>query len=130
MDYKLLNGLTLAYIGDSVYEIYIRKYVVSLGKTKVNKLHKETVKFTSGKNQAKILHYLINNNLLTDEELLYYKRGRNSHVNTTRKNIELKDYLDATGFEAMFGYLSLSNQVERIEELIDIIIKVRGEICD
>ena len=120
------NGLTLAYIGDAVYELYIREYVVNQGYTKVNKLHKEVIKYTSGNAQARFMHYFLENNILTDEEITYFKRGRNSHVNSSRKNMELKDYLDATGFEALIGYLYLSNNQERLMELISIAIEKGG----
>lgn len=128
MDANLLNGLTLAYVGDSVFELYIRDYVVKKGFTKVNVLHKHVVKFTSGNAQAKFIHYFLENNMLTDEEISIFKRGRNSHVKTARKNMNLADYLDATGFEALIGYLYLSNNKDRLGELIDIIINIeKGE---
>lgn len=130
MNVNTLNGLTLAYIGDSVYELYIRNHIVSLGYTKVNDLHKHAVLFTSGLNQAKIVRYLIANNYLNDEEFDAFKHGRNSHVNTTRKSISLKDYLDATGFEAMIGYLYLSDKKERLNEIFETIIKIRGVLND
>ena len=128
MDVTQLNGLTLAYIGDSVYEVYIRKYVVSLGYTKVNILHKNVINFTSGNSQAAIMHYFLKHNLLSDEEISIFKRGRNSHIKTTRKNINIQDYLDATGFEALIGYLYLSENTKRIEELINLIINKREEM--
>ncbi len=126
MDLMQSNGLTLAYIGDAVYELYIREYVINQGFTKVNKLHKEVIKYTSGNAQARFMHYFLENNILTDEEITYFKRGRNSHVNSSRKNMELKDYLDATGFEALIGYLYLSNNQERLKELITIAIEKGG----
>lgn len=122
MDANLYNGLSLAYIGDAVFEIYVRKHVLSLGVTKVNNLHKKVVEYTSGEAQAKIIKDFINNNVLTEEEISIYKRGRNSHVNSNRKNIDLANYLDATGFEALIGYLYLKGNVERLEELINLIL--------
>lgn len=122
MDANLYNGLSLAYIGDAVFEIYVRKYVLSLGVTKVNNLHKRVIEFTCGEAQAKIIKDFINNNVLTEEEISIYKRGRNSHVNSNRKNIDLANYLDATGFEALVGYLYLSGKMERLEELIKLIL--------
>ena len=71
------------------------------------------------------MYHLLNENLLSDEEINYYKRGRNSHVNSNRKNIDIKTYLDATGFEALIGYLYLDNQIERLEEIINIVIDLR-----
>lgn len=121
-----LNGLSLAYIGDGIYEVYIRKYILSQGITKVNNMHKHVINYTSGEAQSKIIHYYLENNILSEEELLIFKRGRNSHVHTSRKNLELKDYLDATGFEALIGYLYLNNNIERLEELFNLAIKIRS----
>lgn len=125
MEVTQLNGLALAYIGDAIYEVYIRKYVMSCGITKVNMMHKHVVEFTSGNAQAAIIHYYLENKILTDEELSYFKRGRNSHIKSNRKNIDLKDYLDATGFEALIGYLYLTNKISRLEELINLAIEFR-----
>ena len=120
MDAKMYNGLSLAYVGDAVYEIYIRKHALSLGLTKVNSLHKKVVEFTSGEAQAKIVRGLLSTGILTEEEISIYKRGRNSHINSNRKNIDLADYLDATGFEALIGFLYLNGNVDRLEEIINI----------
>ncbi len=124
MEVKLLNGLSLAYMGDAYYEIIIRKHFINLGFTKVNDLHKNVIKYTSGRSQAKFIHYFLENNILTEEELNIFKRGRNSHVNSSRKNLDLKDYLDATGFEALIGYLYLNDNIERINQLMDIIFNL------
>ena len=125
MQANMYNGLCLAYIGDSIYEIYIRKHILSLGYTKVKDLHKKVTEFTCGEAQALAMYYLLNENLLSDEEISYYKRGRNSHVNSNRKNIDIKTYLDATGFEALIGFLYLDNQIDRLEEIINIVINLR-----
>ena len=128
MQANLLNGLSLAYIGDAVFELKIREYIISLGFTKVNDIHNRVIKFTSGQAQAKFIHYFLENNILTENELVIFKRGRNSHVNTSRKNLDLKDYLDATGFEALIGYLYLNQEFIRLDELINVIINVmKGE---
>lgn len=123
MDAKLYNGLTLAYIGDGAYELYIRNHLLHLGYTKVNDLHKHAIKYTSGEAQASVIRYLKKINLLTDEEMQYYKRGRNSNVLKVRKNIDRIDYLEGTGFEALIGYLYLSNQIERMNQIFDEAIK-------
>ena len=122
MDANLYNGLSLAYIGDAVFELYVRKHALATGVTKVNNLHKKVVEYTRGEAQAKIIKEFISNNVLTEEEISIYKRGRNSHVNSNRKNIDLANYLDATGFEALIGYLYLKGNVERLEELINLIL--------
>ena len=126
MDAKLLNGLSLAYMGDAIYELYIREFILKMGYNKVNELHKHVVKYTSGEAQAFIIHSMLENNVLSEDELSIFKRGRNSHIKTSRKNISLSDYLDATGFEALLGYLYLDNQKERLEELINYSIEKRS----
>ncbi len=128
MQPDLLNGLSLAYIGDAIYELMIREHVISLGVTKVNNLHKKVIKLTSGASQAQIIHYFLANNILTEEELSIFKRGRNSHIKSSRKNINLADYLDATGFEALIGYLYLIKANDRLNQLIDLSIELmKGE---
>lgn len=119
MDARLYNGLTLAYIGDGVYETYIRCHLLSLGITKVNDLHKSAIKYTSGEAQANIIRYFKDKSLLSDEELMYYKRGRNSNIAKTRKNIDRINYLEGTGFESLIGYLYLCGNIKRMNELFD-----------
>ena len=123
----LYNGETLAYVGDAIYELRIREYILSTGYQDVNKLHKYAVKFTSGENQAKIIDYLIKENLITEEEISYFKRGRNSGHSKNRRSISVISYKKATGFEAMIGYLYLENKKERLDEILDIIIKIVEE---
>lgn len=126
MQINELNGLSLAYVGDSIYELIIRKYILSLGYRKVNDLHKRVVKYTSGAKQAEFIHYFLEKNILTEDEINIFKRGRNSHVNTSRKNLNIQDYLDATGFEALIGYLHLTNNNERLETLMNIIFEIQN----
>lgn len=120
MDANLYNGLCLAYIGDAIYEIYVRSYVLSLGLTKVNELHKKVTGYTNAVAQASSIRLFIQNNVLSEEELDIFKRGRNSHVHTIRKHVDIATYLDATGFEALLGYLYLKKNTDRLEELIQI----------
>ena len=124
MDANLLNGLTLAYMGDAYFEILIRQHFINLGYNKVNDLHKLVIKYTSGKSQAEFIHHFLANDILTEEETQIFKRGRNSHVHTSRKNLDIKTYMDATGFEALIGYLYLKNELNRIEKLIEIIFSL------
>ena len=121
IDAKLLNGLSLAYIGDSVYEIYVRKHFISKGYNKVNDLHKLQQTYTTGERQSFYVQYLLNNDILKEDEIEIYKRGRNSHIHSRRANINIKTYLEATGFEALIGYLYLNNNISRLEELIKIV---------
>ena len=123
----LYNGESLAYVGDAIYELKIRQYLLGKGFQDVNKLHKYAVKFTSGESQALIVDYLIKNNLITEEEISYFKRGRNSSHSKNRRSISVISYKKATGFEAMIGYLYLSNQEERLEVLMGMIINIVEE---
>ena len=123
----LYNGESLAYIGDAIYEIKIREYLLQKGYQDVNKLHKYAVKFTSGESQALIVDYLIKNELITEEEISYFKRGRNSSHSKNRRTISVISYKKATGFEAMIGYLYLSKQEDRMNSLMEIIINLVEE---
>lgn len=127
MDHKLLNGLALAYVGDAIYEVYIRDYLVESGQTRPNQLHRLATHYVSAKAQAFLINELENANLLTEEELLIYKRGRNAKSHTTAKNADVLTYRMSTGFEAVMGYLHLTKQTHRMEELIQWCIKKVGE---
>lgn len=116
---ELYNGLSLAYVGDAIYEVYVRELILNDGLTKVNKLHKEAIKFTSGDGQAYAVTKMLDNDFLTEDELVYFKRGRNSHVKKVRKNISRQTYLRGTGFESLVGYLYLSKQTDRLKEVFD-----------
>lgn len=110
------SPLTLAYIGDAVYEVVIRTLVISDGNTQVNKLHKRASYYVKANTQAKLIKLLMEE--LTEEELHYYKRGRNAKSYTSAKNASIGDYRMATGFEALVGYLYLTNQSARMIELV------------
>lgn len=125
MNADLFNGLSLAYIGDAVYELHIRKSIMELGYSKVDTLHKKVVSFTNGNYQALVIRDLLANNLLNEQEISAYKHGRNSHINTKRKNMDLAVYLDATGFEALLGYLYLKEDLERLNFLLDYSLKLK-----
>lgn len=119
------SPLTLAFLGDAVYEVVIRTVVVCEGNTQVNKLHKKSSTLVNAKTQAEIIKALMEE--LTDEELTYYKRGRNAKSYTSAKNASISDYRMATGFEALIGYLYLSNQSDRMLDLIKKGIKLTGD---
>ena len=110
------SPLTLAYIGDAVYEVVIRTLVISDGNTQVNKLHKRASYYVKANTQAELIKLLMAE--LTEEELHYYKRGRNAKSYTSAKNASIGDYRMATGFEALVGYLYLTNQSTRMIELV------------
>lgn len=126
MDVREVNVKTLAYIGDVVYELYIREHVISNSREQVNKLHKKTIKYVSAKAQAKIVEAL--NNELSDEEKDIIRRGRNAEANTVPKNTDVITYKIATGFEALIGYLYLLKNEERLKYIITKSIEiVEGE---
>lgn len=127
-DYKQLNGLALAYVGDAVYEVYIRDYLVSQGQTRPNQLHKMATHYVSAKAQAQLIHGMMEEDILTEEEELYYRRGRNSKSYTSAKNADITTYRISTGFEALMGYLHLTNQEDRLNELVEWCIKKVGEL--
>ena len=119
---ELLNPLVLAYIGDAVYEVYIRVHITKLGFAKTNALHKEATTYVSARAQANILTKIEAN--LSEEELNIVRRGRNAHSHTIPKNATIADYKKATAFEALIGYLFLSKRNERLEEIISIAINI------
>lgn len=121
MNIDCINVITLAYLGDSVYEVYIRKYLINKGIIYVDKLQKEAIKYVSAKSQAKILDYLIDNNYLTNDEIDIVKRGRNYKRDSHPKNTDIITYKKSTGFECLVGYLYLSKNINRLDEIMNII---------
>ena len=117
-----MNPLTLAYIGDAVYEIYIRKYLVLKHPIKINELNKKCVKFVKATAQKKVVSAI--NSELEEEEIRVVKRGRNASPKTVPKHTQLIDYKLATGFEALLGYLYLLGRVKRLEYIILKAIKI------
>ncbi len=119
-DLKTYSPLTLAYIGDSIYDLIIRTLVVEGGNAPVNKLHKQVTKQVQATSQAELFHRI--EKQLTEEELAVYKRGRNAKSFTSAKNAGIVEYRTATGLEALFGYLYLSDRIDRILTLIQPVI--------
>ena len=115
-----LSPLNLAFIGDCVYEMLVRETLVLNANRPVNDLHKESVKFVSAK--AQTLAYDKIKDCLTEQEIAIYKRGRNAKVGHNPKSASQGEYHIATGIEALFGYLYLTEQTQRIKELFQIII--------
>ena len=115
-DIKTYSPLTLAYIGDAVYEIVVRTVLVEKGNAQVNKLHQRASKLVKASAQSEIIEKLKED--LTEEELAVYKRGRNAKSYTMAKNATMSDYRRATGFEALMGYLYLKEDFGRIVELV------------
>lgn len=122
MDVNLINVITLAYLGDAVYETYVREYLIRNGIAKVEELQNEAIKYVSAKSQCKILTYLVDNNLLTDMELDIVKRGRNYKRASHPKNTDIITYKMSSGFEAMIGYLYLNGDKGRLDEIMNYIL--------
>ena len=116
------NSLVLAYMGDSIYELYIRKYLISKEICKVKELQEEAVKYVSAKGQASYLKDMLDNNFLNKEELDIVMRARN-HKNTHKpKGSDIITYKYATALEALLGYLYFKNNNDRIEQIMNYII--------
>ena len=123
-DVNIMSPLTWAYIGDSVYELYIRMYLVNNTQMKPHKLHIESIKYVKAKSQAEILKNI--ENKLTEKEIEIVKRGRNAENHHLPKNATIQDYMYSTGFEALIGYLYLTRQDERLTEIFELCIKIKG----
>ena len=118
------SPLTLAYIGDGVYELVVRSMIVTEANAPVNKLHKKSSELVKAETQAKMAFYFRDNDLLSEEELRVLKRGRNAQSYSKAKNASVSDYRWATGFEALIGYLYLSNENDRMLEIIAMGLKI------
>ena len=118
VDIRTYSPLTLAYIGDGIFDIVIRSVVVGKGNTKANLLHKHTSNIVKAHTQALMIEALLPH--LTQEESDVYHRGRNAKSPSMAKNATMTDYRRATGFEALMGYLYLTDQTDRMLDLIEI----------
>ena len=119
-DINMLSPLTWAYVGDSVYELFIRTYLVNKTKLKPHNLHIEAIKYVKAKAQANILKKI--EVILTDEEKDIVRRGRNAENHHLPKNANLEEYMYATAFEALVGYLYLCKKDERLKEILNFLI--------
>ncbi|WP_338210279.1 Mini-ribonuclease 3 [Lactiplantibacillus paraxiangfangensis] len=117
VDYQQLNGIALAYLGDAVYEPFIRQHLIEIGFTKPTKLHHHATHYVSAKAQAALIALMQTDDVLTPVEDDVFKRGRNAKSHTSAKHTDVLTYRISTGFEAVFGYLQLTQQTERIAEL-------------
>ena len=111
-----LSPLTLAFIGDTVFDLIVRTRVILRGNAQVNKLHKSASSLVNAASQAALIHELMP--FLTEEETGIFKRGRSAKSHTTAKNASVNDYKAATGFEALLGWLYLKGDIDRITELV------------
>lgn len=120
---KLMPPLVWAYVGDCVYELYIRTQLVNNTKLNAHKLHIEAIKYVKAKAQAKILANIYDE--LLEEEKNIVRRGRNAENHHLPKNADIADYAHATAFEALIGYLYLTKQDERLKEILQ-----KVELCN
>lgn len=123
-DVRAYSPLALAYIGDGIYDLVIRSVVVERANCSNNNLHRKTTKYVKAEAQSKIVQALFE--ILTDEEMEIYRRGRNAKSYSTAKNASVGDYRKATGFEALMGFLYLTGQTDRMLELIKKGIELSG----
>ena len=116
-----ISNLGLAHMGDCVFEILCRAYLCAKGEKTVDKLHRDTINMVKATSQAAFADKMLP--LLTEEELAYYRRGKNSHVHAVPKSATPAQYAKATGVEALFGYLFLSGQKERANEIFNLVME-------
>lgn len=120
---RRLNPLQLALIGDGVYEIFVRNYILSNNiDLSAHKIHVKAIGYVKAKSQSLIMHKI--EEILKDEELYIYKRGRNSKSATVPKNADVRDYRNATGFEALIGYLYLIGDKDRLSEILNTSVSI------
>lgn len=125
IEVNMMSPLTWAYVGDAVYELYIRTHLVNKTNLKPHKLHVEAIKYVKAQSQAQALKKIEVN--LTEKEKEIVRRGRNTENHHVAKNASVQDYMYSTAFEALIGYLYLTNQEKRIKELVEMIISTRPE---
>ena len=113
-----LSPLALAFLGDSVYEMFIRTKILAIGNRSANELHKMAIGYVKAKAQAEAAHKILE--ILTEDELSMYKRGRNTNIHTVPKNADMVDYRHATALETLVGYLYLKGDKERLKEILEL----------
>lgn len=123
MNTKLINIQVLAFLGDAVFSLYIRKKIIDLGMNNSNDIQKKTSEYVSAKGQTKILEKLISDNILTEEEISIVKRGRNNKRDSHPKNTDIITYKLSTGFEALLGDLYINDKDRLVEILNKIEVK-------
>ncbi|WP_080876158.1 Mini-ribonuclease 3 [Oceanobacillus timonensis] len=118
-DVRQMKSLALAYIGDAIYEVYVRELLLERGTIKPNQLHQAAIRYVSGKAQAKVvLHWLEQDAFLTEEESRVVVRGRNAKSGSTPKNVNVQTYRYSTAFEALIGYHYLLKNEQRLQKLM------------
>ncbi|MGE7691128.1 Mini-ribonuclease 3 [Lysinibacillus sp. NPDC097214] len=126
-DVKQLNALALAYMGDAVLEQKIREHLLRVGRVKPNILHREATRYVSAKAQSMIVHRMMDEGFLTEEELAVFRRGRNAKSGSVPKNTDVQTYRNSSGFEAVLGSLFLLNELERVYAIIAYAIQIIEE---
>lgn len=116
--------LKLAFIGDTIFDLFTRDYLLRKYKNKINEIHKKNTELVCAKSQARIVEKLIDINFLTEDEVSYYKHARNAHSKTKSKNSSIIEYRKATGLEALLGLLFYNDDVDRLIEILDKITEV------
>ena len=118
LDVNLINGIALAFEGDAVYSLYIRRHLIFQGQTKPNQLHRLATRYVSAKAQASLIEKMLEQELLTEKELDIYKRGRNANSHTKAKNTDVISYQMSTVVDAGMFFLHMTEDIARLEELI------------
>lgn len=121
MEVITVNSVAFAYLGDAIYELEIRKYLINKGLVKVNDMQNEAIKYVSAESQASYLKKLLDKNIFNEEELEVIKNARNSKIHSKPKSCDVLTYKHATALEALFGYYYLKNNYGKIEDLVEII---------
>ncbi|MCP3029544.1 Mini-ribonuclease 3 [Halobacillus sp. A5] len=124
---KQMKSLALAYMGDGVYELYVRRHLLEQGQIRPEQLHRAAIQFVSAKSQAKVVQAWHEQGLLTEEEEVVLRRGRNAKSGTVPKNTDVQTYRYSTAFEAVLGFHYLSGNESRLEELINSAISLVEE---
>lgn len=127
-DVKQLNALALAYLGDAVLEQKVREYLLRSGRVKPNTLHREATHYVSAKAQSTIVHRMMDENFLTEQELAVFRRGRNAKSGSVPKNTDVQTYRNSSGFEAVLGSLYLLGELERVYAIIAYAIQIIEEL--
>ncbi|MBP1744671.1 MAG: Mini-ribonuclease 3 [Firmicutes bacterium] len=127
IDIRQLSPLILAFIGDAAYELYIRNHILTVNsEMSPHKMHLEAIKYVKAHAQSEFVKRLMDE--LSEEEVYYFKKGRNAKSGTVPKNADVQEYRHATGFECLIGYLYLTEQDERLEYIFEKIVDYKEEI--
>ncbi|MEH7386591.1 Mini-ribonuclease 3 [Bacillus sp. JJ1521] len=119
IDSHQLNSLALAYMGDAVYEMYVRHYLLQKGSVRPNQLHNQAKHYVSAKAQSAVIHQMLDEEFFSEEEQAVIRRGRNAKSGTVPKNTDVQTYRYSTAFEALLGYHFLQNNTDRIHSIIE-----------